>query len=87
MLLLKAFFEIYDAVEGTQHLSVVSRLYSDKKRRSGGMEKTARDFHMDMTTLWRYRKKYLKAMNYIVDAPPGSSVAEIMRIAACSGNL
>lgn len=78
ILLLKAFFEIYDDIEGTQHSEIVKYLYFRRDSASVNLQKIASKLNMDMTTLWRYRKKYVKVMEFLRNIPTGSIAEKLI---------
>ena len=80
ILLLKAFFEIYDEIEGTQHSEIVKYLYFRRDSASVNLQKIASKLNMDMTTLWRYRKKYVKVMEYLRYIPTGSNTEKLIDV-------
>ena len=80
ILLLKAFFEIYDDIEGTQHSEIVKYLYFRRDSASVNLQKIASKLNMDMTTLWRYRKKYVKVMEYLRYIPTGSIAEKLIDV-------
>ena len=80
ILLLKAFFEIYDDIEGTQHSEIVKYLYFRRDSASVNLQKIASKLNMDMTTLWRYRKKYVKVMEYLRCIPTGSNTEKLIDV-------
>ena len=77
-LLVKSVFEIYDYVGGTQHALLVNDLYFNKGAMFNNLEKTAQKFHVDISTLRRYRKRYIKILFYIQHLPEKSSVVELI---------
>ena len=80
ILLLKAFFEIYDEIEGTQHSEIVKYLYFRRDSANVNLQKIASKLNMDMTTLWRYRKKYVKVMEYLRCIPTGSNTEKLIDV-------
>lgn len=80
ILLLKAFFEIYDDIEGTQHSEIVKYLYFRRDSASVNLQKIASKLNMDMTTLWRYRKKYVKVMEYLRYIPTGAIAEKLIDV-------
>ena len=78
ILQLKVFFEIYDEIEGTQHSEIVKYLYFRRDSASVNLQKIASKLNMDMTTLWRYRKKYVKVMEYLRNIPAGANTKKLI---------
>lgn len=85
VLLLEAFFEIYDKTEGTQHSAIVKDLYMKKDSAKVNLQKIANVSNTDITTLWRYRKKYIKVMEYLRDLPEGSKAALLISLLSDAG--
>lgn len=78
-MIFKAFFELYDFVEGTNHSGLINKLYFGKNSLCVNLEKIAQDEHVDISTLRRYRKKYLKALLYILRCPNDSALAKLIK--------
>lgn len=85
MLIMTVFFEIYDFMEGTCHTAIVRELYFNNKA-GPTLEKVAQSVHADISTLRRYRKKYLKALLYILRHPKDSAVAKLVKILSNNKN-
>ena len=76
--LFKIFFDIYDEMENSRHAEYIDKLYFFDNDSLAKLENIANEVFVDISTLRRYRQKYIKAILYIIDPPVGSCLQEII---------
>ncbi len=76
--LIKIFFNIFDAVESSRHSEIIERLYFSDESSLAKLEDIANEVFVDISTLRRYRQKYIKAILYIIEPPCGSCLYKVL---------
>lgn len=67
--MVKIFFDIFDVVESSRHSEIIERLYFSDESSLSKLEDIANEVFVDISTLRRYRQKYIKAFMYIINPP------------------
>ncbi len=71
---LKIFFDILDVMDDSHHAEMIDRLYFSNNHSLERLEDIANEMYVDISTLRRYRQKYIKVILYITDPPFGSGL-------------
>lgn len=70
--IVKIFFEIYDIIENSCHSEIIEKLYFFEGKTLAKLETIANEIFMDISSLRRYRQKYIRVISYVTDPPQGS---------------